>query len=669
MTPLLDAKTLLLVLPCVLICKSALLGFIWHQHRTYQPTRWWMLGSASMALGIVLLNLRDVTPLFFSVFLGQTAIMLGVMSIASGTLMAAGHNPPWRAGGGVVLAAMAGTLWFLFVDPDYTMRTWVVGAPSLVFDLYVASVCLRLGGNTRRRSTLRVLAVLMLLAQASAQLKNLHIQHAHVTSPTDPGWEISLYYLVTTLALIAYTVFYVLLAAQHIQEELEMEIEQRKLAERQMQLANLVYQSSDEGVIVTDAEGVIRDVNPAFTRITGFARDAVLGQTPRLLKSARHNTAFHAAIWKALLTHGKWQGEIWNAHPSGQEYAMHMGINTLYGVDGKAELRVALFHDITQQKASTEKIFHQANYDRLTGLNNRYAFFERLANELSRARRAGCGVGLLYMDLNRFKPVNDNYGHEAGDAVLKIVAERWQGSLRATDILARIGGDEFALLMGNASSPDEVERVAQKLVAALDAPIELPSGHKCEIGTSIGIALYPEHGTEMDSLMAAADAAMYSCKADSKARGDTRGGYALSGARSDSSPIRPDWVTFDDSHRVGIPLIDAQHMKLVAMVNAINRAVMQGKGDDDLKRAFSELISYAAAHFDTEHQMMVEHQYPDCAAHDAQHEHLAAQLSEIISRFEPGDELRLLQTTKDWLMGHIVNSDKPMCAFLRSQGM
>lgn len=167
-----------------------------------------------------------------------------------------------------------------------------------------------------------------------------------------------------------------------------------------------------------------------------------------------------------------------------------------------------------QIETSAERIFHQANYDRLTDLANRYRFFDHLANELARAHRTGGRVALLYMDLDRFKPVNDSHGHEAGDIVLKAVAARWRGQLRSNDLLARIGGDEFAVIVSDVGDPQEAGAVANKMIEALAAPFELPNGIRCSVGVTAGIALYPDNARDMHSLVKAADAAMYAAKAD-----------------------------------------------------------------------------------------------------------------------------------------------------------
>lgn len=537
----LDVRTLLLMTALLLVSRSVLLAYVWHKVRGYKPVRWWAGGSALIAVGVLLVALRDVVPDVLSVLVGQGFIIFGWAATSAGALMAADRSPPWRAWWWLSLASLAAAAWLFFGVPDYAWRTIAVSLPGMVFDAHVVWACFRYTVDNRRRGTLKVLGSATLAALMATLAKNVHVLHSQTSSLLAPAWEVTLYVLITILTLTACTVLYVLLAAEDTQDDLDLEIHERERA--------------------------------------------------------------------------------------------------------------------------AAKIFHQANHDRLTGLANRYAFFERLANELSRARRAGTHVGLLFMDLNHFKPVNDQYGHEAGDIVLRTVAERWTAVVRDTDALARMGGDEFALLLGDLSSPEEAGAVARKLLLALESWIELPDDKRCHVGTSIGVATYPQNAAEMDSLVAAADTAMYGCKA----RGE--GGFVVSAARSSGVAAGADWVVFEDIHRVGVAEIDHQHMKLVVMVNNINRAVGRGKSDAELRTLFGELIEFAVEHFATEHRYMTTYGYPELANHDQQHKQLASQLVEIFQRFEPGDELRLLQTTKDWLMGHIMNADKQMGIYLQARGV
>ncbi|MBL8492346.1 MAG: bacteriohemerythrin, partial [Rhodocyclaceae bacterium] len=224
------------------------------------------------------------------------------------------------------------------------------------------------------------------------------------------------------------------------------------------------------------------------------------------------------------------------------------------------------------------------------------------------------------------------------------------------------GGDEFALVVGGLSSPEEAGGIARKLIQALEAPIRLPGGQECRVGSSVGAAIYPENATEMDSLIAAADAAMYRAKAG-------EGTIAFSTRAADSAATAAEWVVFDDAHRVGIAAIDEQHGTLVAMINEINRSLRAVEGDERIRTLIDELVRFTSLHFATEHRLMEIHGFPDIAAHDRQHDLFEAQNRQFVERFAPGDELRLLQATKDWLMDHIANADKALGAYLRSRGI
>jgi diguanylate cyclase (GGDEF)-like protein/hemerythrin-like metal-binding protein len=266
------------------------------------------------------------------------------------------------------------------------------------------------------------------------------------------------------------------------------------------------------------------------------------------------------------------------------------------------------------------------------------------------------------MDLNRFKPVNDIYGHEAGDFVLKTVAERWQAVVRECDMLARLGGDEFALIITGLSSPEDADVIAQKLIEVLQQPITLPTGGLCEVGTSIGIAIYPNNAMEMDSLIAAADDAMYK----NKSSGHNKATFTEQ--TIDFTPNKQ-WLTLNAADLTGIDKMDNQHRTLVGMINEINRGLYRDVKDIDLENHLKELVTYTTAHFEMEHGLMLKYAYPDIEAHDKQHQHLEEEIKKISQLAEDGDELRLLQTMKDWLTGHIQQSDKPLGVYLIAKGV
>lgn len=607
------------------------------------------------------MGLRGLAPDVLSVWVAQALIIFGWLTLSGGTVLAAEQTPPWRAGMALAAASAAGVAWYLWATPNIAARTVVITLPLLLFDGYAAWACMQVKGS-KRANTLHWLGGLLLVQMAS----NVWKMVVYVRGGSSLTWDspsTAQFYVMALASIILGTVLFVLLAAQKIQEALDLEIQERTAREKTLRLAALVFDNSAESMMITDADGTILNVNPAFTALTGYTAAEAIGQTPRMLKSDRQNAEFYAAMWRSLLSTGTWQGELWNRHKSGDLFAERLTINSIRRPDGTTERRVALFHDITAQKRSEEVIYHQAHFDALTGLPNRYFFFDQLSKELSRSRRTGGRVGLLFMDLNKFKPVNDQYGHDAGDQVLKTVAERWLASTRSSDTLARLGGDEFALIVDGLKDASELATIAQKLIAALTEPIDLPRGAHCTVGTSVGGSIYPVSATEMDSLVAAADAAMYGCKA---AGG---GHYRLSSAVASSADAIGDWVVFDNSHLVGVAVIDEQHRRLVQMVNHINRSIREVCTEQALREQLVALIAYTRTHFDTEHALMLEHGYAGQGIHDRQHAELLRQAEQLVERLMPGDELTLLQTLKDWLVGHILNSDKPLGAYLVGRGV
>jgi diguanylate cyclase (GGDEF)-like protein/hemerythrin-like metal-binding protein/PAS domain S-box-containing protein len=659
MSPVLDIRTLILVITIVLVCRALMMGYIWTITRYFPPVKAWMVGSALVAVGAMLLTLRGFAPEVLSVLLAQTLLILGWLVISVGTLKAAEQHVPLKWGVIVSIGGIAGCFWYLFVTPDLALRTVVVSTPPIVFDLYVAIACLKHRGSYRK-TTLRVLSATLLLMAVANVVKTQYTYSVDLKDMFTANGAIVQFYVVALMHSVVATVLHVLLAVHYLQEQLDQELAQRKQHEETLKIAALFFQSSSEGMIVTDAQGVITSVNPAFTAHSGFTKGEAIGKTPRILKSGKQDDAFYKRMWGDVLSKGEWKGEIWNRHKSGNLVAEQVAINTVYSPDGLAQQRIALYHDITQLKTSAETVFHQANYDTLTELANRHLFFQQLARELSRARRGGKHVALLFMDLDKFKPVNDQFGHEAGDFVLKTVANRWQACVRSGDTLARLGGDEFALIVGDLTLAGEAEPIAQKLIDAIAGPIELPDGNRCKVGVSIGISIYPDNAVEMDSLIAAADSAMY----ESKHNG--QGKAMRSQAESRSKALKGNWVVFDTAHLTGVKIIDDQHRQIVQMVNDLNRSLEEGRDDAELKNLFAALLAFTATHFATEEALMARYGYPQVDEHKKQHVNLVHELQVIAAEFTQGAELRLLQSIKDWLLGHIQHADKPLGVYLTS---
>lgn len=292
---------------------------------------------------------------------------------------------------------------------------------------------------------------------------------------------------------------------------LMLDITQRKADAESAHLASLVYQHSSEAMVITDAAGVIITVNPAFTDITGYALDEVLGNRLNILSSGRHDEVFYRNMWKTLIATGHWHGEIWNRRKNGDEYAESLTINTSYNEDGSVRCRIGVFSDITQKKHNEEVIWRQANYDYLTGLPNRKLLLDRLGIELARSQRSHSMLGLVFLDLDYFKEVNDNMGHAMGDELLRQVAHRLTQCVRETDTVARLGGDEFVIVVGGVTQKDVVERICTEVLQSLARPYRLKD-NVAYLSASVGAAFYPDDSLDVETLMGHADLAMYAAK-------------------------------------------------------------------------------------------------------------------------------------------------------------
>jgi len=294
-------------------------------------------------------------------------------------------------------------------------------------------------------------------------------------------------------------------------QQLLEEIKAHKAAQDNLLVAGLVYDNTSEAMLLTDSENRILASNPAFSKITGYSQEEILGKTPNILHSDKHDYLFYQAMLNTIETTGNWQGEIWNKRKNGQLYAEWLKINTIYNKDGSVRQRVTLFSDITEKKTNEELIWRQANYDPLTNLPNRRLFQERLQREIIKAERYEQQLSVFFIDLDHFKQINDTQGHDKGDLLLIQAAQRLLKCVRESDTVARLGGDEFTIILVDITNPAIIERIAQKIIEAIAAPFIL--GHKpFYISASIGITSYPNDSKSIDALLKNADQAMYISK-------------------------------------------------------------------------------------------------------------------------------------------------------------
>lgn len=295
------------------------------------------------------------------------------------------------------------------------------------------------------------------------------------------------------------------------------DITERQRMQDELQQAATVFESTAEGVMITDIEQRITAVNRAFSQITGYSEAEALGQRPGLLASGQHDNAFYSAMWHALTANGHWQGEIWNRRKNGELYPEWLTISAVRNSDNQITHFVGVFADISSLKHAQARLDHQAHHDHLTGLPNRLLFENRLRTALDSARASEQLGAVLFLDLDRFKQINDSLGHPVGDQLLKAIADRLKAQLRGIDTVARLGGDEFIILLPSLHDAQAAEQVAQKLLSGFRAPFAIDD-HEFFISASIGISLYPRDGTDVATLVKNADAAMY----QSKARGRNR---------------------------------------------------------------------------------------------------------------------------------------------------
>ncbi|OHC71492.1 MAG: hypothetical protein A3H93_20330 [Rhodocyclales bacterium RIFCSPLOWO2_02_FULL_63_24] len=284
------------------------------------------------------------------------------------------------------------------------------------------------------------------------------------------------------------------------------------MQQERLSLMETALETTGNAVFITDADGNILWANGSFGRLTGYLPAEVVGRNPKLLSSGIQTPAFYAALWETILVGNIWQGEVVEARRDGSRFTVHQTITPLRDPEGRISHFVSILEDISVQKAAQERVVHLANYDALTDLPNRRLFFDRLGQVLALAHRAGNACALLFLDLDRFKEVNDRRGHEAGDQLLVEVADRLRSLVRESDTVARLAGDEFTVILGAVGGREDCAQVAAKIVASLGQGYEIAGG-AVSIGVSIGIALFPADAADSESLVSAADQAMYAAKA------------------------------------------------------------------------------------------------------------------------------------------------------------
>jgi diguanylate cyclase (GGDEF)-like protein/PAS domain S-box-containing protein len=364
------------------------------------------------------------------------------------------------------------------------------------------------------RGALRAGLVYLLVSIVWLKLSN-HLLINFLDDPRELGhWlQVRGYVWVAFSALVIYLMAARFARAHQLQQPLKENRER-------LRQAAAVFDSTREGVLVTDAQGLIVHVNRAFMAITGYQREDVMGQQPSLFKSGRHSSNFYQQMFQSLERTGEWSGEIWNRRKSGEIYPQWQTIRVIHDDQGHVSHYVAVFSDITAIKNSEHELAHLAHHDPLTDLPNRLLFTDRAEQALASAQHHKRGCALLLLDLDHFKIINDSLGHNVGDQLLKLVGERLKGLLGPGVTLARLGGDEFAVLAESCPQVGQAAALAQRMLEAMKQPF-IFDGHQLFISASIGISLFPNDALSAEQLLRNADSALF------KAKSAGREGYAL----------------------------------------------------------------------------------------------------------------------------------------------
>lgn len=304
-------------------------------------------------------------------------------------------------------------------------------------------------------------------------------------------------------------------ALEGMQCNLNTEVAIRQKSEYQRRLFEEVFNNAMEGITITDTDGIIINANPAFTTITGYEVDEVIGKNPSVLKSDKHSKSFYKSMWADITEKGHWVGEVWNRRKNGESYPELLSISAICDASGAATHYVAVFHDISEMKSKEEQLKYQAHHDALTGLPNRVLLTDRISMAISRASRLEKKLALFYLDLDNFKTINDSLGHAIGDLILQQTTSRISKVFRNQDTLARLGGDEFVILVEDVSDEYHLINQAERLLNAFATPYIIQD-HELHITTSLGITVFPDDGETPGTLIKNADMAMYQAKEEGR---------------------------------------------------------------------------------------------------------------------------------------------------------
>ena len=460
------------------------------------------------------------------------------------------------------------------------------------------------------------------------------------------------------LILLSVTALLLYFLAAKRQRSLASALQKIKIHERDLRQYKSIVDFTEDAVVSKSLEGVIQSWNHGAEKIFGYSSEEAVGNSMQPLIPPDRLNEESAILIRIAKGERIESFETTRLHKTGKLINISSTYSPIINDSGVVTGISNIARDITERKSVEERIGYLATHDSLTGLPNRDLLYDRLSQSLSMARRKRESAAILFLDLDGFKTVNDTYGHEAGDVTLKEAAHRMQSCIRDTDTLARLGGDEFAIILNGVRANDDVESVATKILKWISEEIRLNEERYVHIGVSIGIALYPADGNEMDSLIKAADSAMYGSKTAGKNR------YTFFSALQLETVEQKDWVDISGPHLTGHAEIDMQHLEIAQMLNQLSHALQANDERNSIVERLQNLVAYVVRHFEYEEQLMDKFKYPGDEPHRNAHKFLLKEVKSMETRFLQGGEMFVLQWLKDWLIGHIGNSDKQLGEYL-----
>lgn len=527
-----DIRTLTFVITIILICRAAVLAYVWTITREFRPVAYWAIGSILMAVGALSSGLRGVTPMTLGALLDPLLLNSGWMLLTAGTVIAAQRQPPWRTALAIQAASLGAIHWFAVVAPDLPLRIAAANLPPIVFGGYAAVAALRFRGPRLAR-TFRILAVLLLMITASTAIRVTHAFEPGAQSMFEPHWEIIQFYLAAVISSVVGTVLFVLLAVQNLQEKLVVSEQRLAEAHQIARLGNWDWDLGNDSVRWSEEAARLYVADDTATR-SSF----------ETFKRSLHpdDSGYVLAALEATLAHdAPYDIEHRVVSPSQGVRHVHARCRVFRDGDGKAIRMVGTVQDITDRKLLEEELRRQARIDFLTGVNNRGHFVEQAERELHRAIRHGTPLALIMMDVDHFKRINDVHGHEAGDAVLRRLAQVCRQTLREIDVIGRLGGEEFAVLLPD-TAPDAALAVAERLRGAIgDTQVALAAGGlPLRVTVSLGVSCHHSTDDNIDVLLSLADKALYEAKQAGRDRVRVTGRCAVVGvADGGASPPEP----------------------------------------------------------------------------------------------------------------------------------